>query len=330
MKFLITGLGSIGRRHLRNLISLGEKDLILYRTNKSTLPDEELSNFPVETELDKALAHKPDAVIIANPTALHLDVAIPAALAGCHLLIEKPISDKYDQRVTELQKIIKDNNTHVLIGFQFRFHPTLNKVHEILSSGKLGRPLAFRSHWGEYLPDWHPWEDYKSSYAARKDLGGGVVNTLSHPLDYARWLFGDVGSLSAFTGNISDLDLEVEDAAEITMHFKSGCIGSIHLDYFQRPPAHWLEITCDSGLIKWDNATGFTSVYKANNGTPELITLPEAFSRNNLFIDEIKHFLELIKGIAVSRCTLDDGIKALELTEAVHISNFQKSSKVTF
>ena len=330
MKFLIAGLGSIGRRHMKNLIALGEKDLILFRTKKSTLPDDELKAFPVEIELDKALSYKPDAVIIANPTALHLDVAIPAAKAGCHLLIEKPISDKLDDRVIELQKIINDNKIKVLVGFQFRFHPTLRRVHDILNSGELGRSLAFRAHWGEYLPDWHPWEDYKTSYAARKDLGGGVVNTLSHPLDYARWLFGEVDSISAFTGNVSNLDLEVEDAAEITIQFKSGCVGSIHLDYFQRPPAHWLEISFEKGLIKWDNATGSASVYKVNNETPELINLPDGFSRNNLFIDEMKHFLELIKGSSVSRCTLDDGIKALELTEAIHMSNLQKSCKVYF
>ena len=86
---MIAGLGSIGRRHLRNLLALGERDILLYRTHQSTLPDDELASFPVETDLDAALAHNPDAVIVANPTALHLDVAIPAARTGCHLLLEK-------------------------------------------------------------------------------------------------------------------------------------------------------------------------------------------------------------------------------------------------
>ena len=92
MKFLIAGLGSIGRRHLRNLLALGEKDIILLRTFRSTLPESDLAGFPVETDLSAALDHKPTAVIVANPTALHLDIAIPAAATGCHLLLEKPIS----------------------------------------------------------------------------------------------------------------------------------------------------------------------------------------------------------------------------------------------
>src|SRR5215204_3128628 len=103
MKFLIAGLGSIGRRHFRNLIALGEKDIVLLRTRKATLPDDELAGFPAETDIHVALAkHKPDAVIIANPSALHLDIAIPAADAGCHILLEKPISNTLD-RVKELQ-----------------------------------------------------------------------------------------------------------------------------------------------------------------------------------------------------------------------------------
>ena len=104
MKFLIAGLGSIGRRHLRNLLALGERDIVLLRTHKATLPDDELAGYPVETDIHDALQkHTPDAVIVANPTALHLDIAIPAAEAGCHILLEKPISDSLD-RVEELKK----------------------------------------------------------------------------------------------------------------------------------------------------------------------------------------------------------------------------------
>src|SRR5512140_1907619 len=92
MKFLIAGYGSIGRRHMRNLLALGQKDILLYRTHRSTLTEEELAGFTVETDLRAALDYHPDAVIISNPTALHLDVAIPAARQGCHILMEKPVA----------------------------------------------------------------------------------------------------------------------------------------------------------------------------------------------------------------------------------------------
>jgi len=124
MRVMIAGFGSIGRRHFRNLLALGEKDIVLYRTHHSTLPEAELAGFPVETDLRAALAYEPQAVIISNPTALHLDVAIPAAQCGCHLLVEKPISHSM-ARLDELQQAVKQNNVRVLVGYQFRFHPGL-------------------------------------------------------------------------------------------------------------------------------------------------------------------------------------------------------------
>jgi predicted dehydrogenase len=314
-------MGSIGRRHLHNLFALGERDILLYRTHKSTLPEDELASFPVETDLLSALTQHPDAVIISNPTALHLQVALPAAEAGCHLLIEKPIAESPNAEVEELKKIVAEKRVRTLVGFQFRFHPVLSRIRELLNSGRLGRPYSFRVHWGEYLPGWHPWEDYRTSYAARKDLGGGVVNTLCHPLDYVRWIFGEVTTLSALTGQVSRLEMDVEDIAEITLTFKNGCVGSIHLDYFQRPPAHWMTINCERGYIHWDNDPGSAKVYSVEDEHWENIKVPHGFERNDLFLEEMRHFLSLIGGGTDSRCSLGDGIKALELSEAVHESN---------
>jgi len=320
LKILIAGLGSIGRRHLRNLVALGQRDIMLFRTGHSTLPEEELTVFPVETDLGVALAQKPDAVIIANPTALHLDIALPAAKAGCHLFIEKPIAAKWDERIETLSRIVLKDHLKTLVGFQFRFHPVLERIKEMIASGDIGRLLSFRIHWGEYLPGWHPWEDYRLGYAARRDLGGGVVNTLCHPLDYVRWLFGEVESLAAMTGHVSDLELDVEDVAEISLKLANEGIGSVHLDYFQRPPAHWIAVNCENGAVHWDKASGAAKVYYVDGDQREIIAPPERFERNALFLDEMQHFLALVNGEAESRCNLEDGIMALKMTEAVHTS----------
>ena len=294
---------------------------MLYRTHQSTLSDDELAPFPVETDLSAALAHRPDAVIISNPTALRLDVAIPAVKAGGHLLLEKPISDQMDDKVERLSTLAAEKGVKVLIGFQFRFHPVLAQIKALLQSGALRTPLSARAHWGEYLPGWHPWEDYRLGYAARKDLGGGVVNTLCHPLDYLRWLFGDVDSLTAVTGQVSQLELDVEDVAEILLTFESGVIGSVHLDYFQQPPTHWLEIILEGGQIRWDNATAEAQVYSVQDQSWQTLSPPEGFERNQLFLEETRHFLAMIQGEEASRCTLLDGIRSLQLAEAVHQSS---------
>jgi predicted dehydrogenase len=196
--------------------------------------------------------------------------------------------------------------------------------------------LTARAHWGEYLPNWHPWEDYRQSYAARADLGGGVIVTLTHPLDYLRFLLGEVEALWSFNGHLSPLEVDVEDSAEIGLKFSSGAIGGVHLNYFQRPPVHRLEIVGTAGTLRWDNADGVLHFYRmpqdfgawdANPPAPvlESFSLPEGFERNQLFIAQTKHFIEVARGEAEPVCNLEDGIRALQMALAARES--QKTEK---
>jgi predicted dehydrogenase len=261
---------------------------------------------------------------------MHLDVAIPAAKAGCHLMIEKPISHTLD-RMNELKTAVARGGGQVLVGFQFRYHPGLLQVARLMAENAIGRPLSVRASWGEYLPGWHPWEDYRQGYSARPDLGGGVVLTLCHPLDYLGWLFGDIQALWAFEGKLGDLDLAVEDTAEIGLRFRSGVLGSLHLSYNQRPTTHRLEIIGTQGTIRWDNADGIVLLYRALSEGQKRTTgtlsggwesFPPApgFERNTLFLDEMRNFLAAIRGEAQPACTLEDGIRAMQLAVAVHVS----------
>ncbi len=328
MKFLIAGLGSVGRRHLRNLLALGERDILLYRTFRSTLPDEDLAEFPVETDLRRALDQHPDAVIVANPTALHLEVAIPAAEAGCHLLLEKPLSHSME-RVDEFRRAVLKGGGRVLMGYQFRFHPGLRTVRRLLQESAIGRPLSVRAVYAEYLPLMHPWEDHRVGYSARADLGGGVVLTLCHPLDYLRWLLGEVKAVWGFVAHLNDLDISVEDTAEIGLQFQSGVIGSVHLDFNRRPPQHALEIIGTEGYIQWDNRDGKVHLYQAraidrsafDEEKGEVFPPPEGFERNEMFLAEMRHFLAVIRREVEPLCTLEDGVRSLELALGVHLSS---------
>jgi predicted dehydrogenase len=313
MKFLIAGFGSIGRRHFRNLIALGERNILFLRSKRGTLPDAEIADFPLETDLTAALAHKPDAVIVSNPTALHLDIAVPAAELGCYLFIEKPISHSLDG-IDRLRTAVAKGGGKVFTAFQFRFHPGLQQIRKLVNDQiSIGRPLSVRAHWGEYLPGWHPWEDYRQGYSARPDLGGGVILTLCHPLDYLRWILGDVQALWSFTSNQSDLNLQVEDTAEIGLQFANGVIGSVHLNYTQRPPSHHLEIVGTKGTVRWDNADGRVQVFGAETDHWKIFSPPENFERNDLFLAEMRHFLQVIRGEVRSICDLEDGIASLRL-----------------
>jgi predicted dehydrogenase len=317
MKLLIAGFGSIGRRHFRNLISLDEKDIILYRTHQSTLDDQEIEGHVVETDLAAALAHQPDAVIIANPTACHLDVAIPAARQGCHILLEKPISNSMD-RIEELKNAVKVSGSRILVGFQFRYHPGLMQIKEWIQQDKIGSIYYVRTHWGEYLPDWHPWEDYHDSYSARRDLGGGVLLTLSHPIDYLRWIFGEFDSVSATRGGQKALGIEVEELVESTVRFQNGILGGMHVNCLQRPPEHSLEIIGSEGRISWNYLSGELKLYLTEDQTWEFYPLAEDFSRNDLFIAEMRHFLQVAVGKTSPLCSLDDGIRVQKIIAALY------------
>jgi len=319
MKILLAGFGSIGRRHFQNLLSLGEKDILFYRSRKSTLPDEILSGFRVEKNLEKALAQKPDAVVVSNPTALHLDVAIPAALQGCHILLEKPISNSMD-RIEELKNAVKDSGSRILVGFQFRYHPGLMQIKEWIQQDKIGSIYYVRTHWGEYLPDWHPWEDYHSSYSARKDLGGGVLLTLSHPIDYLRWIFGEFTSVSAMMGGQKVLGIEVEEMVETTVRFQNGILGGMHVNYLQRPPEHFLEIIGSEGRISWDYLSGELKLYLTEEQTWKSYPLAEDFSRNDLFLAEMRHFLQVAADNISPVCSLDDGIKVQKILAEIYLA----------
>jgi len=322
MKILIAGFGSIGRRHFRNLLALGQQNIILLRSQKSSLPDDDIAAFPVETDIQAALAHKPDAVIISNPTSLHLDVAIPAAEMGCHLLLEKPISHSM-ARIDELSAAVKRGGGQVLVGFQFRFHPGLQKAAALLKKGTIGRPLSARAHWGEYLPDWHPWENFLDGYSAREDLGGGVVLTLSHPLDYLRWLLGEVQELWAFISSESNLGLSVEDTAEIGLKFEHGVIGSVHLNFTQQPPSHYVEVVGTQGTLRWNNEHGDVKVFEGDNQSWKTFPLTDDFDRTKLFLTEMQHFIDICQKSAVPICTLEDGIRVQEI-----IAEIKKTARV--
>jgi predicted dehydrogenase len=238
---------------------------------------------------------------------------------GCHLFLEKPVSHSMEG-IDQLQAAVIRGGGKVLIGFQFRYHPQLVKLKSLLDEMTVGQPVSVRVQWGEYLPGWHPWEDYKAGYSARKALGGGVVLTLSHPLDYLRWLLGEVSALWAFTTPVSALEIDVDAAAEIGLRFRNGVIGSLHLDYIQRPITHSLEIVGSQGTIRWDYVAGLLQVQRGSAESPESYPLLPGFERNHLFRDQMAHFLEVLCGDDHPRCSLQDGILAQQLVSAVHES----------
>ena len=333
MRILVVGLGGIGQRHVRNLRTLlGEAlELFAVRTRgqtqviTETLEIEPGANVearygirPVPT-LEEGLALAPDAVLVCNPSSGHLEVARAAAEAGCALFIEKPLSHSW-KGVDALIELVERRGLVAAVGFQLRFHPCLQRVRDLLEEGAVGRVLAARLEVGEYLPGFHRFEDYKRLYAARRDLGGGVVLSQIHELDYAGWLFGSPRRVFAVGGHLSSLEIDVEDVASVLMECPAddgrGIPVHIHLDFVQRPGARTCEIVGDEGRIDVDLRALTVTVRRGEEESVESQTF-EGFERNRMFLDEMSHFLSCLAGRAAPLVPIREGARSLRTALAV-------------
>ncbi len=322
MKFLFCGLGSIGQQHLNNLFQMGERNIIAYRTTNQPLRfvKQEIKTFP---NIEKAIEQKPDAAFITNPSSFHVNLAIQLAVAGCHLFIEKPLSDSLEG-IKKLQEVVKQKKLIVQVGFMHRYHPAFIKIKELLQKRIIGNLVYTRVIWGEYLPNWHPWEDYKKSYAANKELGGGPINTLCHDLDMLYWYFGLPKNLIALAGKKSLQGVNTEDNVEILMKFADENLTEVHLDYILDPPKRYWEIVGNKGHIELDYFANKLYIFgrskKTNQPERQIIDFSKGFKRNNMFYEEVKEFIYNVKKKKQPSIALEDGIANVKLLLAAHKS----------
>ena len=156
-RFVVAGCGSIGRRHMKNLRTLGAGEILGcdLRADRSAEVNTQLG---IETvaSLDDAWGREPHAIVIAAPTALHMPLAIEAAERGVHLFVEKPLASSWDG-VERLMELSRQKHLVSLVGCNLRFHPGLLTVKRLLAERGVGRIIAGRVEAGQYLSDWHPW-----------------------------------------------------------------------------------------------------------------------------------------------------------------------------
>jgi predicted dehydrogenase len=328
MKALFVGLGSIGQRHLRNLLTmLPDTEILALRTTRTVpllsnnnqvhtdISVKEKYNISEFEHLSDALNQKPNIVFVTNPTSMHIKIAQKAIESGAFVFIEKPLSDQWDG-VEELLKAENDcGKKKIIIGYQYRFHPALKIIKNSIEDGRIGAIVGARLVNGEYMPGWHPYEDYKKSYAARKDLGGGAIVTQIHDFDYAMWLFGEPTKLFAVGGKISSLDINVEDSVQILMQCSNGekyFPVSISMDYLQWPAVRSLSITGDKGSIECDLTNSKLTICDRVVDNIETQTF-ENFDRNEMFISEMKNILAFADGKEKPFLDLETGIKSLKI-----------------
>lgn len=325
MHILVIGCGSIGKRHLSNLYQLGVKRLSAVDTRQDRL-DEARKAVPALrtfTNLAQVLDQPDlDGAIICTHTAYHVPVAEQVVQHGLNSMVEKPLSHSLSG-LDDLARELKQRGLWMMVAYSMRFHPGILKMKELLDQGVIGRVLSVRAECGQYLPDWHPWENYRDWYMSREDQGGGAILDISHEIDYLRWFFGDVDALTAVVTKVSDLEIDTDDLTEIILQFRSGVWANVHLDLLQRAYRRTCTIIGTEGTIYWDYTEHAVHLYTTKSG--EWQTFKYEFDRNAYFLDELKHFLACLRGEAKPLVDFEDGRKTLEVVLAAKRSSRERS-----
>ena len=312
MKIAVIGCGSIGARHARNLRKLCAAELLLVDSQierAASLSDELDAGF--FDSVGRALAGRPDVAVICAPTSMHLVLANQALRNGCHLFIEKPLADS-TEGVASLIEAAEAHGRVLLVGYNFRFDRALKYARAWLREGKIGKVTSARFHFGSHLPSRHPWEDYRSGYGARRDLGGGVILDAIHELDMACWIFGEPEQVYCAGGKFSEFEINVEDTAEILMSYTDKIV-SAHLDFVARPAERWCEIIGTEGRIQADFFAREARYFDATAGTWH--EAENCGSIDEAYQSEMSHLLECVAGKARPIVDGREAFKSLRLAE---------------
>lgn len=309
MKVLVVGCGSIGKRHINNLVKLNNiESVFVYTKNKNCL--KELDNDSKIRTINNLSDIKPDFAIIANETHKHIDTAISFAERGINLFIEKPLSHSLKKTDT-LSKIVKEKGLKVFVAYNLRFLKAMGYIKEQILKKAVGDLYFSRIEVGQYLPQWRPDKDYRDSYSASREKGGGAALDLSHEIDYMMYLFGDPINWKVVKAKVSDLEIDSEDIFEGIYLYDNNFICNVHMDYLQLNKKREIRIVGSKGEIICDFIKNEITVNNKNS----VINDKSMFDINTTYADELIHFIESVKKDTEPSITLEDGVKVLRLLE---------------
>ncbi|ARN85056.1 Gfo/Idh/MocA family protein [Candidatus Nucleicultrix amoebiphila] len=324
MKILVLGGGSIGKRHIKNLLSAIDSKQQVFVVEPKLERQREIINLGVAQEnifnsRDDALkSNQYTGAIIATPTSMHYEDAFALVTHGCHMMIEKPLGIDASHS-EQLEKKAREKNIFIFTAYCFRFDPVANKFHQLIKEGIVGKPLYARAEMSTYLPDWHPHEDYRTFYMAKKVLGGGTLLDQSHLYDMTQWFFGDFSSVFGITKKHSDLEIETDDFGEFIFNMKSNIKVSIHIDLFTRPWREFYQVTGEKGTLLWDIHTRKIILEHTDNKREVVM---EGADYNQMYINELDYFLKQLKEPGkVSGPKYIEGKRVVEIIDAIRQSS---------
>jgi len=326
-RILIVGLGSMGKRHLRLARELlPQAEIAVLRHNVDlTIP--EGANYIFSTMLE-SLEFAPQLAVIANPATFHLSAAMPLAEAGVHLLIEKPLSAT-TEGIQSLLQGCKKKNVVLMIGYNLRFLQSLQKFKSMLDDQMIGNVWSVRSEIGQYLPSWRTDSDYRQCVSAQHALGGGALLELSHEIDYLSWIFGEVDWVQAVLTQQSDLEIDVEDSANLILGFvakgtERPLVATVNLDFIRQDTTRSCTAIGKIGSLRWNGITGTVELWACGTHGWQVIYNHQV-ARDESYVSEWQSFLTCIERKSQPLISGADGLKVIQVIESARLAAKTKS-----
>ena len=312
MKIAILGCGSIGRRHLRNLQALGQTDIVAFdpvpTAREQVAAEAGIRVYATTAELWR---ERPTAALITAPSNLHVPLALEAAQNNCHVFIEKPLAHVLDG-IAELSGELERRQLLSLVGCNMRFHPGPTRIKQLIEEKAVGEILSARIQVSSYLPRWRPQQDYRQSYSASTDWGGAILDCI-HEIDLGLWYFGPAALVASAQLPARSLGLETEGLVEMILRHDSGVLSSIHLNYMQRDYRRGCQVVGTHGTLYWDFSERCVRQFGEDGNLQTTIPEPDGWETNQMYLEEMKHFLHAIETRTPTSNPVSGGLAALKI-----------------
>jgi len=320
MKFLVIGLGSMGKRRVRNLIALGYQDSIAgFDLREDRRIETKKYDIAIYNNFERALAeYQPDAFLISTPPNWHMHYAYIAEQNNISCFIEASVVDA--KKILELSKIIKDKNIVMAPSCTMRYYPAPIKIKDLISQGIIGKVLNYNYHTGQYLPDWHPWEDIDDFYVSNPDTGA-AREIVPFELTWINDIFGEANPLACVRRKLTDTSADIDDIYHCLLKYPNNVIGNLTVEVISRPKAtREFRVLGSKGEIVFSADTNSLKYINTDMDDWNIISFDEGtvekgyINPEEPYINEVKDFVNAIKGQDATKYpnSLEDDYKILQ------------------
>jgi len=318
----------MGKRRIRNLLKLGFKDIIGFdaTTSRRTETGKKF-HILIESSIKDALKHNPNVMIISTPPDKHLSYVKIAIKHNIDFFTEVNLISEHVKKIIQLTQ-----KTSLICSpsFTMHFHPLIKELKKLLQKNTIGKILIIQHHSGQYLPNWHPWEDYRKFFVSKK-ITGGARELIPVELVWLTYLFDEIKSVTANVEKISNLDVKINDIYQVLMKFKNNISCTLTVDVISIPSFRETKIIGEYGTILCDFNNGTLKILKektVKNIPLKLGNIAKGYvgstPSETLYEEEIKTFLDSVQNRTKYFYSFIEELKILRVLDTIENSSKKK------